>query len=259
MANVMLGYNNLVDSATLSGATIVATLPLTNLQNTALAMVTRISGTTGQITVDFGSARPVRVLGVFGVGMASADTIRHRLSAVSATGGELLDTTAVASNVQTGYGQSLRVLSASVNARWWRMDFDAPSLTALNYIDIGRIFAGNIWQPQFNYALGAEEAFEDDSRISYGARSGAAFVDLGVQKRTLNLNFEAMNDSDRSELRELQRVCGTRGQLLALPDADVSAAELNRSAVLGRLRTLSARRETGYGVYAASLSLLEDK
>ncbi len=90
MGNALFVYENKVDLAvaTLGTDSQVGTLPVANVANPIVGRKWRTSGTTAAyLDVDFGEALSIGTLALMGCSFASADTVRHRLSAVSAGAG----------------------------------------------------------------------------------------------------------------------------------------------------------------------------
>lgn len=261
MANCILAWRNWIDESgvALSASSALSSLPINNLANPILAKVYRSSSSVSPtIDIDLGAARAAGVLGLFGHNLASGDTIRHMLSAVSAGGSELLDTGAVASGAQEGYAQSVKVLAASVNARYWRIEVNAPSLSPTpGYVEIGRAFIAAAWQPSRNFSFGSGEKWTDASLVAEAERSGAEYIDLGPRRRERSFALEFMSAADRDQSRELDRLAGLTGQVLFIPDPN--SADLQREAILGRLKEMSPIEVTHYSVFSRSFAIVESK
>ena len=228
-------YVNKIDNAAtaLSAGDAVSTLPIANLQDPRVQKVWR-SGTSYAtwFGADLGAALPIEVIGLFGCSFGSTDTVRIRLSAVTLGAGELLDTTATASNIVAIYGQYVVLTGTLINARYIRVDVSAPSRSGLGYFDVGRLWAGPLWTPAFNYSLGWGEQWKDTSIIARSPRSGAIFVDTAASFRSFDMTFDYLSEDDRAQAMTMDNTAGKRGQILFIPDL---AGTLTTGPLLGRM------------------------
>lgn len=229
----MLSWADNVKSApTITALSASSALPVQNLADRRVQKVWRSLLTSSWFGVDFGANVPISVLGLFGCTLLATDTVRHRLSTVSLGAGDVLDTGAVACNVQPRYFQHLTINSPALTARYWQCDIGAASRAALGYFDIGRAWAGDVWSPSINIDYGWAEYWQDDAGISKSQRSGAVFTSDGALYRRLTATFQWLNDTDKASAMELDAACGSRGQMLFIPD---SAGSPNSQAILGRM------------------------
>lgn len=117
MANVFLAWQNRIDSATLSGGSWNASLPLANIQNPVIQRVSRTSNATAdasQFSIDLGTARPIGVVSL----------IAHTISQdghVRVTGA---DNSAALTNLLT-FGSDLRNTAEAGASRPWTQNDDA--------------------------------------------------------------------------------------------------------------------------------------
>jgi hypothetical protein len=231
--SALFSWVDRLEGATVSTDSELSTLPASNIKDRRVQKVWRTDGdTTAYFGVDFGSAVSVGVLGIFGATISSTDTVRHRLSAVALGNGELLDTTAVASTTDPNYLQQIYILSAEVNARYWRCDIVASSRSSEGYFEVGRAWAGPAWTPSINFSLGWSAGWVDTSAVEKSPRSGAVFVDEGVVFRRMGVTFDSLAESDRTQALELDRAAGRRGQILFVPD---TSGDPETEAILGRM------------------------
>lgn len=262
MTNCLLGYQNWVDlaGASLSAGSQVTTLQVINLANPQVFTRWRTSGTASSyFVVDFGTTKTVGVLAIVqpwdATMMAAADTVRHRLDAVTAGTGALLDTGAIASGIVDGYGMHVYILASPVSARYWRCDINAASLaTTPGYFDVGRAWAGPTITPARNHAYGWSDQWSDESVTTIASRSGTEYVDLRARRRVVQLQFNALNAGEgRNTIKELLRVAGLRSQILFVPDP--AASTIQTDAILGRLAKATPIAQTAQPIYAAQLAI----
>ncbi len=256
MANGLLSYINRCDlsAAVLSTDSEVATLPAANITDPVIQKVWQTQAASAFFQFDFGSALSVGLLALFGCSFGSSDTVRHRLSASTPGGGDLLDTGAVASGVQSGYGVHVYKLSAAVNARYWRCDIAASAV-----FQVGRAWAGPFWSFARNFAPGYAEMREDLSVVTVAERSAVEYVDLGPQFRIVEFNLAQMSTADRDEARDLERLAGRNAQVVLVPDP--GSATVAKEAIIGRVALMTpiiTPREVS-NLYAKSFRIRESK
>ncbi len=233
MANIWLSWFNWVDAATASIAADAEAgdLVAENLRERQGYKVWRTDGlsagaTEAGFTVDFGRVREVEALALMfprvndadaydePAAFAADDTIRHRLSAVSAGAGELYDSTVIASGVLDGYGYHVIRLGAAVQARYWRCDLDAISRASLGYVDVSRIWAGPVFAPAIGFSFGDAYGWGADVSVSRASRGVAEFVDNIDPVRTWAMSLDGLSNAERDELLEFERRVTTGAQFL---------------------------------------------
>jgi hypothetical protein len=265
MANCMIGFPNLIEQATLIGGDWKTTLPLTNLQQRALGRVARSDSldlADTQFTVDLGTAKAVRVLGV----------VAHNISIdglVRVTASDALDFSSLiydsgwhevwpevypsesldwesdnwwsgkyTDEQRSGYTQSyVHIIPEVALTRYWRIEIDDHSGSA-GYVQIGRVFIGPAWQPQINLSYGTELGWQTSTRVQE-ALSGAEYFQrrtpFRVQK--FELRWMSLNEALASAF-EVQRRAGIDAEVLWIYDPADTVHALRRR-FLGRLRELS--------------------
>lgn len=236
----MSGFSsvNFVDD---TGAIIVAsdevsTLPALNITSPVVQKVWRALTTTPTLDIDFGASASIDVLALFGLSMIAGDTVRHKLSNVSQGATDVLDTGAINCGVIDGYFQHVRLLNAPVTARYWTIVFSAASRSAEGYVDIGRAWAGLLWEPDINFSYGWSRGWIDTADVPRAKRSGVAFPSEGATYRKISVTYEQLGDTESDEAAEIDRVCGRHQQLIFIPDR---AGDLFRRPILGRLSDTS--------------------
>lgn len=265
MANLMLGFPNLTDLASLSGGSWQATLPLANLQTRTLGKVARSSDALAASTTfdfDLGKARSVRVLALANHNLSAAATIRIQAATTSDFAAPLSDSGSVdiwpmvypygvleweddnwwdgkyTAEQREGYTWTfVHILAANVLARYWRLSISDTANSA-GYIQIGRPFIGPAWQPAVNMSYGVGLRWETDTEIQR-ARSGALYADRRTPRRTTQFSLERMTESEAmANALELQRRAGIDAEVLYVADPDDTVHALRRQ-FLARMRELS--------------------
>jgi hypothetical protein len=254
MANGLISYINHIDAS----GTIITTdseliaQPVANIADRVVQRRWSTVAGTATLQVDFGADVPIGFLGLFGVSFGPSDTVRHRLSSVSMGAGEVLDTTALASGVVSGYDQSPYVLPSDVTARYWQCDIDAAAP-----FYVGRAWAGPTWRFQINYSFGASEDEIDASTVTIAERSGVAYVDIGPTFRTAAISLDSMTVADRAQARAMVKAVGRRGQLVFVPDPD--SPDISMEVLLARIDTASPISEQFNDRFSKAIGLIEEK
>jgi hypothetical protein len=258
MANAIFSYENHVDraAAVLSSSGHLGGLAPSNMAHAIVGKRCRISSLTGYGQVDFGADVDVGVLclrfprDTMG---ALAGTVRHRLDADGGTPGTGAadDSTAISINAVEGYGYHLYKLSAAVAARYWRFTFNASGVT---YIDVGRAWAGEVFQPVRNFSYGIEDIWGDLSAVGQSPRSGAEYVDARARQRMIGFGLPNMTTADKDTVREMQRICGASQQLVFMKDpTDTSGKEI----ILGRMGETNPIAHTSFPIHATTFRIRE--
>lgn len=199
MANLILGYPNLIETAALSGGAWLAQRPLAKIQTAALADVARSQDTAAASSVmimDMGRAQTVRLAALVNhnlsggakwrlVGAAVADfSVLGYDSGWRDVWPTLYDYGTVRwgdsgwwsgqykTEERDGYTPTATlILPADAWLRYWRIEIDDVG-NAAGYVQVGRVFIGPGWQPTYNKSYGHGLGWETRTTVQE-ARSGA--------------------------------------------------------------------------------------
>lgn len=160
------------------------------------------------------------------------------------------DSGSVTLDIAEGYGYQVYLPSATVTARYLRIQFAA---TGVSKIDVGRVWAGELFEPERNIDAGYVDRWLDASTKTRGKRSGSTFVDSLPRFREVAFRFSTVSQSDRDTHEELQRVIGASRQALLLIDPD----NTKKQTVLGRLEQPSGLGYRTVNLYETSYLLRE--
>ncbi len=280
MSKTLIGWRNRMASpATLSGGSWVATLPLTNLLTTERAEVARSTNaltTSTKFTVDFGQVRTIRTLAL----------LNHNLSQ-DGTWRVLLGTTSGAGDIYTSAWQAAWFLPFGTGAdewesnAWWGAPNDeytghpfmAPLLlsqsyavryltieiddttNAAGYVQVGRVFAGEAFDPAYGPAYGLKQGWKDLSKAEV-ADSGAPYFQALRGLRTVSFDLPYFGLEDAAILYEFQRRSGTTQEVMYLPDK-YDYQECQRYGFVGRMPELQPQSYNHYRAKALSITLEE--
>jgi hypothetical protein len=265
MANAILAHTNRADEATLTGGSWLAALPLANLKDRRLSKVARSTSldlSATQFELDIGPQRLVRAVAL----------VNHNLSLTAlyrVTASELPDFSVLEDDSGwrevwppvyptlglpweapnwwsgrylpeeiEGYTWTLvYILSASKRARYWRIELNDEE-SAAGYVQIGRLFLGDGWQPLYNMSVGASLGIEVKTETQ-DALSGAKTFARRRPVRVARFNIKTMSEDEALAFAfEIERRCGIDREVLFLWDPDDTRHAVRRQ-YLGHLRQLS--------------------
>lgn len=283
MANAILAYGNLIDRATLSGGSWLATLPLTNLQDRRLGKVARsesVDTADTQFDIDLGETRLLRVVALVNHNFSLTAQYRIRLSSVadfSSTtsdsgwtdvwpevypfgsepwGSARLWTGRPSAEDVAGYTAPLVfILDQSTNAQFVRVEIDDGDNEA-DYVHFGRVFVADGWQPERNIVVGASLGFMSRSEVQ-AALSGAEYFNARTSPRITKFELPVMSEDEAmAQAYEIQRGVGVTGEVLFIWDPDDTVHALRRQ-YLGRLTELSLIENPGPDRWRSPFSIQE--
>lgn len=284
MPNITLAWRNRTDEATLTGGSWLAGLPLNNLKNRQVQKVARsadaLAASTKFVT-DFGQARSVGVVALIVHNIGAAGQVRicansaNNFAAPIYDSGWLdawpagvipLDTLeweddnfwlgTMTQEQRAGYQSPfIHLLPAQQNLRYWQIEISDATNPA-GYVQIGRLFMSQTWTSEFNYSYGSGLGYEDPTPIEVSL-SEAEYFDVRSRSRLFQFNLDWLSSTEAySNVLELQRLAGTSGEVLAIPDSSDAANFLRRSYV-GRLKSLGQIKHDARGKYSAGFELKE--
>jgi len=257
MAKAVLSWINHVDAAAtiLTASDTAGDLSISNVADAIVGRRHRTTDLTSWGQADFGANKTVGlVVLVFARDqtMPTAGTIRHQFDPDGGTPGTgaTHDSTAISTGVIDGYGYHIYKPATAFSARYWRWTY---AITGVTFVDLGRAWAGEAWQPTFNIVLGYDDEWGDRSRVVAAERSGAEFVDERAKQRFFAFGLNALSASEKDEIREMQRLVGVSGQIIFIKDPDSPA----KDTVLGRLAASTPIRHSFIPIYSKAFTLRE--
>lgn len=263
MGNLVIGYRNRIDDATLSGGSFVAACPITNVQDKRITRVARSSDATAASTrfdIDLGAALACQGFAV----------VNHNASAAATwtiTGG----TSSGASDTYSGSARSavqmstsadvlewedsgfwegtgdewvrnmhplIYVHTAQITARYWRIQI-TDTANADGYVQFGRVYIGPVLIPALNDSYGRGQGFSDFTTFERGP-TGAAFARQGRKAKRAEIAFDWLTNEEQRALRSIMRRDGADADVLFASDATDAAAQQE----FGFLGTVTAGLES---------------
>jgi hypothetical protein len=266
MGNSMIGFGNYVDAAILSNGSWITSLPLSNLQKRQLGRVARTSSTdpvASAIDLDIGLGNVVRIFAALNHNYSLGATYRlrgsndpHFASADFDTGETFIPVWATVYSTDTldweadnfwtgqykaadiaGYPWHLCILTGAPSyLRYWRFEISDAANPA-GFIQLGRIFIGDAWQPDNGVDFGAAIGWEDPTTIQTSL-SSSEYFDGKAPYRVAHITTHFMStDEAYARAFEIQRRSGTWKELFFIMDVDDTLHAIRRS-FPGRQRSI---------------------
>ena len=261
MEKVRFGYRNRIDAATLSGGSWQA--PLTNIQTLRLAQRARSTNAANSstiINVEFDEDRLIQVISVNAHNISVDGYIRITAGEFAGDNsyydsGEvevwppMYSTLSlhwrdyhfwsgkIDEEARKEYQKNfVHVCTSSVKTKYWTIHiYDSGNTDG--YIEVGRVFMGRIFDPQFNVIYGAQIAWEDNSKIE-SSLVGVEYMSKVPMTRAAQVNYDYSFRREALEgLYELQRQSGQTQEVLFIGNAD-DPSQMVRLSFLGRFRRI---------------------
>lgn len=261
MEKVRFGYRNRIDQSVLTGGSWQA--PLTNIQTLRLAQRARSTNTANSstiINIEFTQDQLIEVISLNAHNIQVDGWIRvYAGSTLGATdlydSGEvevwppLFSTLSlhwrdyhfwsgkIEEEMRREYQHNfIHILKDSVKTKYFRIEIYDVNNTD-GYIEIGRIFAGRVFEPQFNVTYGAQLAWEDSSKTDQSL-TGVEYSNRVPMARVASVSYDYSFRREALEgLYELQRQSGTTQEVLFIGNSD-DAGQMVRLGFLGRFRRI---------------------
>lgn len=284
MANILLAWQNRIDTATLSGGSWNASLPLNNVKSIVYQKVARTSNlalANTQFAIDFGKARPVGVLALLAHSISESgrfrvngnDTASFTSPAYNSGWIDCFPSGTLPPDVLNWEDDNfwfgrlsqddlanlqspiVHVLSSEQNLRYWRVEID-DGFNADGYIDIGRVVFARAWRPGLNYSYGADTSYFDNSP-SVTTLSGTEYFDERPRGRAFQFTLDALTDTETYNYAlEMQRIAGVVNEVLIIPDSEETGL-IPLRAFAGRLTALNGIKVTQPTRHSASFEIKE--
>lgn len=279
MKRAIIGYQNRIDGATLSGGDWQA--PLTHIQNQRLAIRARSADTANASTlfdIDFGTPQTIEIIGMTAHNI-SLDG-RWRVTAGSGAGladvydsGWVISFPSVYASMslawedpnfwfgklteeeRQGYTVCNAIEVATSRVRYWRIEIDDIG-NADGFIEVGRVFIGRNFSPSKGFKVGATIGYNDDSDVMRSLL-GTEYFNRVPLSRTATLTAPVMNKPEAfSRVFEMMRLSGVTQEVMLIGDPD-DAGEMLRQSFIGRLERLSPISQESYALNSVGFQIKE--
>lgn len=162
----------------------------------------------------------------------------------------------LSASARAGYQSPfIHVLPSPYNLQYWKVEID-DTTNPDDYVQIGRLFMSPTWVPSVNYAYGAGLGYSDPTPVEVSL-SGAEYFDPRSKYRTFEFRLDYILESEAyGYALELQRLAGTSGEVLVVPDKDQASTMPMRSFV-GRLVQIGRIQQSQPSAFSVTYQIKE--
>lgn len=242
MSNVrLLAWNNKWDDASLSSTDDVSNLAVENTQVDPIGLPARTDGTSFTIDFDYGSQTAWRVFALIPPQVSQGQptsnaTVRITLSNSASGNTDVYDSGTINAGAIDGYPEIYHDIGSNKTAQYGRI---VVSDSSLSLIEIGRIFAGEAWQPTIGESFGRLAGWIDPSPKTRSL-GGQTLIDKRTRFRRFEFQLEFNTESEMMDNAfELDRVNGTSTNVLMLLDRDGFSQKLSTLGLITRSQLLN--------------------
>lgn len=281
--NIMLCYPNRIDEADLSGGSWSVNAPLENAHDRLLAVRSRSSDTdpvSTVIDIDLTKLRPVRAIAVIAHNLSAIARYKISVSGTSFAGQPVSSAglgdvwpiiypfgsipwehpsfwtgRALQQDIE-GYSWSLvHILPETQIVRFVRIEIEDTN-NPDGFIEFGRLFVGDAWQPHYNQSYGAEIQYVSRTDISE-AMSGAETFDRRPAYRQWSFSLDWLSgDEAKTRILEMQRQLDVHGEVLFIQNS-TDIHHRHRLSFLGRMARLSGIERANFVQYKNAFRIKE--
>jgi len=132
-------------------------------------------------------------------------------------------------------------------------DLDNPD----TYIEVGRLIAGPVWSPRYNFNFGHNVTYVDSSRRTR-TEAGDLRGERGPKWRRIEFELSNMDSQDRAAMLRLARVNGTTEPLFVslFPESDDKLLEQSYQ-LWGKFADSVSLSQPNYDIYTARVAMEE--
>lgn len=257
MSNIVLAHTNRTDAGTLSNGSWNALLPLNNLKDGNIDKVARSVGTSAASTMfalDMGANYPIWGVALVGHNITAAGTtwqvkggtVAPNTSNVFTSGG-VFDSTAIACQQLTfnwdtpaDWGAQYNLiyaLAAPQTVRYITVNI-TDTANAAGYVQVGRLFVGQGFQPAIGADFGLGDGHEELSTSVRADNGKRFFTKRTPRPRFVQLALSQLTLAEGDKVHELDALLGITDEVLYIPDP-ADAAKTQRYGFVGTMRELS--------------------
>lgn len=265
MANCLIGFPNIFDTATLSNGSFQPTLPITNLQTRVLGQLARTTDlelSSTVIDIALPKAKSARIVALCNHNISLYAKYRLRASADPGFSTSLFDSGWVAvwpiiypygslpwedarwwsgkdslDSLAGQYATLTIILPKAVVARYWRLEIDDSGNKA-GYIQAGRVFIGPAWQPSVNPSFGMGTGWETKTDVQT-ALGGAEYFGRRVPYRVTKFTIDYLTETEGlTQAFDIDRMAGIDQEVFWVHDPN-DTVHAQRRQYLGRFQALN--------------------
>jgi hypothetical protein len=234
MANAAFGWTNYVLSGTLAAGSSQSGLDTSQLQSpigaSSTAWQTAAGVTTSWFSVDMGSAKTIRVFGIFRTNLTTSATIRWRAGTDATFATNVYDSTTVSAGVVAGFGQSITQSPSDISVRYVRCDI-ADSSNSDGFLNVALAFVGPRWVPTVNVSW-ASSIGRQSGQQQVVTRGGQNYILPFWMQRAWQISMQGIKSTEVwTNLMPLDAAARTGNNVLFIPD--IASSVMNQETVYG--------------------------
>lgn len=266
MGNTLLAYPDRTLTATLSGGSWSATLPLANLKDRLISKVARTANDDADSTQwveDLGAAMDVKVLALLGHNIGLAGTVRVRAYSDAGLTTLVHDTgtlyawpqTFGAAELAAYPNQWILPLADIVTARYWKWEI-VDTANPAGYVEVGRSWLGPAWQPTEGVSYGDDIGYEPRAEVTESL-GGTQWSDGKAPRRAGSISFPGLSDDERRTAMLFQKTIGNSGEILYVEDVNHTDQDLLLFAFPATVRQMSRIRMAMFNRNEMPMEIME--
>lgn len=158
-------------------------------------------------------------------------------------------------DLKTHANNVIHILPEVVYAETVRVDIVDTS-NPLGYVEVGRMFVGDGWQPGINMSYGASLGYESRTTVEE-AIGGAEYFDVRKPARVAQFKLDALTETEAvGRVMDMQRLVDVHGEVMYIWDPE-DTSHLARRSFLGRLRELNPIEHPYYNNFSTAFEVKE--
>lgn len=234
--STVIGYGNLIDSATLAGTwTNTANLKTRYLAQKATA------GAGAYLDINLGSAKSIGLVAI------CSDTVTS--GTMTITAGATQGATTYSSGALSVYdGVDDAFTFTPVSYQWWRITLSAGGT-------VGRVFIGPRFKPTYTIDWSPSIQIESRTQIAESL-GGQEYFDARTSRRVWRGHFSWLTDAEAYAWYAIQQAQDVSGEVYLIDD-DTDTTYRGQRNFLGRLRTLDAIEWPYYSQHSVGVEISE--
>lgn len=256
MSNVIIASPHLSDAATISGSEAVGDMSLLNLKAKNLYKKYRTTNLSAQINIDLGSAQSIDFAAIVCHNATAAGKVTIKAGSTSAVSDYNSSALDLITGDDLGFEKNAFASKfSSQNYRYWRFDFSDGS-NPDSYLEMGRIYLSNAFQPSKNASWGLSEGYADDSRTRKTVAGGLSSVNRDPYKTaSFQLDFGTAAEM-YLQAREIDRLRGLSKDIIFIPDI-ADTAYFQERFIYGKMTSMPPVILDFYNIYRKAYEIEE--
>lgn len=275
-------WPNRADQASLSGGNWSTSLPLANVQDRIFAKPARSVGVTTtatKMTVALDKSRAIAAVALAAHNLSAAATVRVRAYDDYAQTTLLYDSGQVMAwpsfyqleqyewednsywlgdqtlDVASDYTPLATIFFSDIVVPRSLLIEITDTSNAAGYVEIGRLFVANAWQPEINQSYGVQMGYDNSTAVEE-ADDGTEYFDRRRQRRTIDTVLAYLSQTEFGSMYGMQRDMGIDKEILVAFELDQSPEFFYRT-FIGRLSKVNPITHPYLGAYSFPLSIRE--